>query len=80
MRRRLAGRALALLLVTSGGLGAQAGPQPAVEKIDVDAPDALCLLDREHRFVLTGDTFYLGRLFVRGEVRFDSFSIVAAPR
>ncbi len=28
------------------------------------APDALCLVDREQRFVLTGDTFYLGRLFV----------------
>lgn len=28
------------------------------------APDALCLVDRRGRFVLTGDTFYLGRLFV----------------
>ncbi|MEM7350565.1 MAG: MBL fold metallo-hydrolase [Acidobacteriota bacterium] len=28
------------------------------------APDALCLIDRQGRFVLTGDTFYLGRLFV----------------
>ncbi len=31
------------------------------------APDALCLLDRAHRVVLTGDTFYLGRLFVHPE-------------
>ncbi len=31
------------------------------------APDALCLVDSEHRFVLTGDTFYLGRLFVASE-------------
>jgi len=28
------------------------------------ASDALCLVDRAGRFVLTGDTFYLGRLFV----------------
>jgi glyoxylase-like metal-dependent hydrolase (beta-lactamase superfamily II) len=31
------------------------------------AVDALCLIDREHRFILTGDTFYLGRLFVQAE-------------
>ncbi len=28
------------------------------------SPDSLCLLDREHRFLLTGDIFYLGRLIV----------------
>lgn len=31
------------------------------------ADDALCLLDRQHRFILTGDTFYLGRLFVESK-------------
>lgn len=31
------------------------------------AADALCLLDREQRFILTGDTFYLGRLFIQSE-------------
>lgn len=31
------------------------------------AADSLCLIDRENRFVLTGDTFYLGRLFVASD-------------
>ncbi len=41
------------------------------------APDALCLLDREQRFVLTGDTFYLGRIFVHDEESLAAFATSA---
>lgn len=39
------------------------------------APDAICLLDREHRLLFTGDSFYLGPLYTHLEGSdFDAFS------
>jgi glyoxylase-like metal-dependent hydrolase (beta-lactamase superfamily II) len=37
-------------------------------------PDSLCLLDREHRLLFTGDTFYAGPLYLYSpESDFDIF-------
>ena len=42
------------------------------------SPDSLCLVDRENRFVMTGDTFYLGRIFVASEAgSLDAFAKTA---
>jgi len=43
------------------------------------APDALCLLDREHRILFTGDTFYLAPLYAHLEGSdFEQYAASAA--
>ena len=53
------------------GLG---GRQLEVVATPGHSPDSLCLVDRQHRFLLTGDTFYLGRLFV---TELDKYAVSA---
>ncbi|MCH7675258.1 MBL fold metallo-hydrolase, partial [candidate division KSB1 bacterium] len=43
------------------------------------APDALCLLDREHRLLFTGDTFYPASLYAHLPASdFDAYAQTAA--
>lgn len=43
------------------------------------APDSICLLDREHRILFTGDTFYLAPLYTHLEGSdFDAYTASAA--
>ena len=50
-----------------------------VVRVPGHAPDALCLLDREHRILFTGDTFYLAPLYTHLEGSdFDQYAESAA--